>query len=271
MADAADLLDVAAPAALTQAGGVASSTSCTAPAGMAMQRTWQAFCLLTLLLTLTLRAALRCRRRASAGDTPLLLKASPAHALAKHVAAACKVRSHSMAAQHGASRGCRHRRVAAAAGCVTSANARADHACGNRTQHAAPGMTWPTTGRRTDSCLASTALLLRTPPAPATRCCTCERHLRALAREAALDSIASHAACACCHKRGGACRAVASASRCCCSGHHLQAHLCALPAGSLEYMLKPAAYTGGVPPPAGAWLTPSASIWRAAPACTAVR
>ena len=56
-----------------------------------------------------------------------------------------KVRSHSMAAQHGASRGCRHRRVAAAAGCIIRAHACADHACGNRTLHAAAGVSWPTT------------------------------------------------------------------------------------------------------------------------------
>ena len=48
-----------------------------------------------------------------------------------------KVRSPSTAAQHGASRGCRHRHVEAAASAITSANARADHACGSRLQHAA--------------------------------------------------------------------------------------------------------------------------------------
>ena len=211
---------------------------------------------------LTLRAALRFRRRASAKDTPLLLKASPAHTLAKHVAVTGNNKhganlDHS--GDHGASRGW-YRRVAAAAGCVICANTRADHACGNRTQHAAAGMSWATTRRRTDSWPVSTAKLLRTPRAPATRCCTCERHLRALAREAALDSIAPHAACACCHERGGACRAAASMPRCCCSGHHLRAHLYAQPAG--WSMLKSASFTGGVPPPAGARLT--ASIRRAA-------
>ena len=114
--------------------------------------------------------------------------------------------------EHGASHGCWHRRFVAAAGCVTCVNTRADHAFGSRTQHAAPGMSWATTRRPTDSWPASTALLRRTPLAPATRCCTCERHVRVHATEAALDSTAPHAACACCHERGGARHAATSTS-----------------------------------------------------------
>ena len=229
-----------------------------------------AFCSLTLTPTLTLRAALRCRRRASAGDTPLLLRASPAHAVAKHRAAACN--------DQGAFsfQGCTARRFSrlpasacrGCSGCVSCANTRADHACGSRPQHAAAGTSWPTTGRRTDSWPASTALLLRTPRTPATRYCTSRgRHLRAQTTAAALDSTALHAACACCHERVGAHRAAASTSRCCCSGHHLRAHLRA----QASWILKSAAFTGGAPPPAGARLTALASTRPAAPACTAVR
>ena len=181
--------------------------------------------------------------------------------------ATTKMRSHSKAAQHGASLGCWHRRVAAAAGCVTCANTRADQACGSTPQHASSGTSLPTTRRRTDSWPASTALLQRALRAPATRCCTCERHVRALARAVAPDDTWMHAACACCHERGGARHAAASMLQCRCSGYHLRAHLCAQPTGWSR--LEHAAFTGGAPPPAGAWLT--ASKRRAAPACTAVR